>query len=307
MYSANFLAHEVNVALIPLATQLQVIDALAAAGVTRILLPMGQMPFRNPEASPGILSIYDAMVDRIRLHNIDLGIWITYGALYYSADDLADWTTIATDMVEYIVDRYEPEYMSIVHEPTTVSERLGETPTVGAWTTYMEDVSAAAAAAGATRISASFIAGTEGAYLTAAKVISDITDIALDIYSVASLASGTTMAAEAIAASKTVSIDETWRPSFSPEASESLDAAAIQYIGHPPFVELDVKWIRAMNKWADDNGVAGITPIWTQNFFAYGEWGSGAFDASLRNAAIIALAVGAHTAVYDIVEELAGG
>jgi hypothetical protein len=303
-YAANFMAHEVLVATTSLTTQLGVIDALAAAGVHRIQIPMGQMPFRHPELSPGILAIYDAIVTRIRLHGIELGIWITFSEAYYSVTDLSEWTGIAEDMVDYIVDRYDPDVMSIVHEPTTVSERLGETPTVLAWSTYMTDVAAAAVAAGATRVSASFVVPSEAAYLTEALTISDITDVGLDIYTIEGLAVGTDMAADAIAASREVSIDETWRPSFSPATSESLDAAAIQYVGHPPFVELDVKWVRAMNKWAAANGVTGITPIWTQNFFAYGAHGSGAFDASLTSAVETAIANGTHQGVYDIVADL---
>lgn len=300
------MAHEVLVATTPFATQIGIIDALAAAGVQRIVIPMGQMPFRHPDLSPGILSIYDAIVDRIRLHNIDFAMWITYSELYYSVANVAEWTTVATSMLEYIIDRYSPEFVSIVHEPITISERMGVTPVVAEWTTYMTDVAAACVTAGATEISASFTVPTEEAYLNAAAAIADLTGIALDIYSIGGLAVGTRMAATVVAASKTLTIDETWRPAFSPATSGSMDAAAIQYVGNSPFCGLDVKWVYAMNKWASLNGAIGIVPIWTQCYFAYGDPASGAFTASLLNNVATAVSRGVTAPVMAAVADLAG-
>lgn len=305
MHAANFLAHEVLVASVPLATQLKVIDGLAAAGVTRINIPMGQMPFRFPGSSPGILSIYDAIVTRIRTYpSIEFGMWITYGELYYEVANLAAWTTEATAMLEYIINRYDPDIVSIVHEPTTVSSRMGETPTVPAWTTYLTDVAAACVVAGAPKISASFIAGTETAYFNAAAAIGDFTDLGMDIYTITSLSSATQMAETGLAATKVLSIDETWRPQFAPVSSGSLDGDAIQFIGHPPFESLDVKWVRAMNKFADANGIDGICPIWTQCMFGYGDHSSGAFTASLITKASEGANAGKQTGVLDIMETL---
>jgi hypothetical protein len=306
MYGPNFFAHEVLVAGTSFATQLATVTALAEAGVQRIVIPMGQMPFRDPSASPGILSIYDAIVDLVRFYNIDLAMWITYSNLYYSVSSVAEWTTVATSMLDSIIDRYNPEFVSILHEPITVSERIGVAPNVGQWTTYMTDVAAACVTAGATEIAASFTVPTEEAYLNAAAAIGDFTGIELDIYSIGGLSVGTRMAATALAASKRVTIAETWRPSFSPAASGTMDAAAIQYVGHSPFCGLDEKWVYAMNKWSRANGVTGVTPIWTQCYFAYGDPESGAFTPSLLTNAAIALARGQRAPVFDAVQRLTG-
>lgn len=304
MYAPNFLAHEVLVAGTSLITQLGVINQLAAAQPARIVLPMGQMPFRFPASSPGILAIYDALVDLIRFYNIDLGIWITYSDLYYSVANVAQWTTAATSMVDYIVNRYNPEYISIVHEPVTISERMGVTPNVGQWTTFMSTVAAAAVTAGATRIGASFTVPTEEAYFNAAAGIAAFTDLGLDIYSLSGLAVGTRMAATGIAAAKGLLIEETWRPSFSPDAAGTMDAAAIQYVGNPPYAGLDAQWVYAMNRWASLNGVTGITPIWTQCYFAYGDRASGAFSTSLLTNTALNVARGIVCPVYDAVADL---
>lgn len=106
------------------------VDGLKAAGAQRIEFNPGFTSLSNPNQT----AIYDAVVKHIR----QLGLRLAINAEVNPGDvgknpTFEQFQSAALQGLQQLAQRYQPDNLVIVHEPTTMNARLNLTTTVQQW------------------------------------------------------------------------------------------------------------------------------------------------------------------------------
>ena len=286
-------AYGTRLANIDLNVVLAWVDGLKAAGVQRIEFNPSIATMSHPDN----VSKYDAIVWHIR----ELGLQLAINPEYETAEppiaSFEDYQTQALAEYQTLASRYQPDNFVIVHEPDTMSARLGVTTTVADWQNF---ILAAApiikAASPHTRVGAGCDYNpqlttyqSEDNYFQAFVTMPVLDFMTMDIYSSA-FDKFTEWAQLAQANGKGVYIEEVWAPfdlpnPLPPYNGETL--ADISVIGpvDSDFAAMDANWLHGMALFASANHMESITPFTTEAFFYYGTASDATPDNSTYQAA----------------------
>src|ERR1019366_5953449 len=276
----------------PLATLLNYVDGLKAAGAQRIDLNPGVTSVSNPTTRASL----DAVVTRIRQLGMQLAInpEITPGELAQHPS-FDTFHTTALQNYAQLAARYQPENFVILHEPTTAISSLAlPGATVQQWRAF---ITAAAplikAASPHTRLGAGAfqngvlpgLSAQEDAFFRDAATIPALDFLTMDAYNDDTFPVYQQWIGLAHANGKGIYIEETGQPKYLPVPlpstlfnangylTESLDAISVIGAANADFAPLDASWLQAMANFASANGLEAITAFETEPFFALGTSG----------------------------------
>lgn len=296
----------------PLATLLNYVDGLKAAGAQRVDLNPGVTSVSDPTTQ----ALLDAVVTRIRQLGMQLAInpEVTPGELGQHPT-FAAFQTAAVANYAQLAARYQPENFVILHEPTTATSSLAlPSTTVQQWHNF---ITAAAplikAASPHTRLGAGAfqngalpaLSAQEDAFFRDAATIPALDFLTMDLYNDDTFPVYQQWIALARANNKGIYIEETGEPKYLPVPlpstlfnangylTGSLDAISVIGAANADFAPLDASWLQAMANFASGNGLEAITAFESAPFFALGTAGHDTeTDPVYSNAVIAALTKG---------------
>ena len=299
-----FYAHEALIERIPLDTLTKIVDAFADAGVFRVDLNVGLFPWVDGDRET--IAKYDAVVDRIRAKGMQLALNPQYSPVKHKVGSVREWREKAIPVFGQLAERYKPDTFVVVHEPTTMTARMGTKASPEEWRDFAREAARVVKEkSGRTRIGAGGLF-EEVAYFNTFVDMPEVEVLTLDIYRLVGLKEYAAMTKRAQDRGKPVYIEETWRPPYyRGRPGASLDQIAVKSVGDRSFQELDIKWINGIAKFASAVGIEAITPIWMQTFFKYADGEVDAFDPQYNKQVIEAIHRGERTKTYEAVRALA--
>jgi hypothetical protein len=298
-----FIAHEAWVGGMAKEALVRAVDAFKEAGVDRVDLNPGQFPWLDGDQAT--IAKYDAAVERIRQHGMQLALNPQYSSVTHRVSSFAEWRRRAASLYAELARRYHPDTFVVVHEPSTMALRIGTEVPLSDWVDFVRDTAEAVKRnSPRTRIGAGGLA-TEGQTFDAFVRLPEVKVLTLDIYGVRDLKAYNRMIRAAQAAGKPVYIEETWRPPyFQPRSGMTPDAASLKNVGNVAFQALDSRWLRVMTAYAQANGLEAITPVWMFALFSYVH-GTGDLDDPAYNRAVVqAILRGERTETFRTLQEL---
>jgi hypothetical protein len=286
------LAHEAWIDRFPRDRQEQFLDGLIEAGVHRIDINIGLFPWWDGPMIAGVegnrtraIETYDRLAGRIRARGLQLVFDPQYSQVYHrlSFDEFAE---AAIRVYGVVAARYRPDTLIVVHEPTIMAARMGQTVSPQQWLSFTDrTIRAVKAASPGTRTGVGGIF-TEAALLAALMDVPGVEVLTLDIYDIFALPRYADLVTLAKLKGKAVYIEETWRTPFSTDEGLSPEQRYSAGIGMEVFQALDVKWLRALSLWASALNLEAVTPYWTQTLFKYVPQGGDGIDPAY-NAAVM--------------------
>ena len=297
IFSANHpLAHEAWIDRFPRDRQERFLDGLIEAGVHRIDINIGLFPWWDGPMIPGAggnraraIETYDLLVGRIRARGLQLAFNPQYSPVYHRLS-FEEFAEAAIRVYSVVAARYQPDTLIVLHEPTTMAGRLGQTVSVQQWATFTDRaIRAVKAASPRTRTGVGGLAA-EAEYLTVLTDVPGVEVMTLDIYELGALPRYTDLVAMAKQKGKQVYIEETWRTPYSTDPTLSPEERGAAGIGMDVYQALDVKWLGAMALWASALNLEAVTPYWTQTLFKYVPQGGHGIDQAYN--ALVMEAVG---------------
>lgn len=298
-----FLAHEAWIGAVPEDVLLKSVDAIIELGPQRIDINMGPYPWMDGDEQS--IHKYDVIVDRIRRAGIKLAINPEFSRIKYRYRSLAEWEAAASHFFPLIAARYRPETFVVVHEPTTMAARMRFKASPAEWAGFAQRLAKLVKdASPGTRIGAGGLPA-EQAYFNAFANVKEIEVLTIDIYNLKALPTMNEMIAVARRADKAVYIEETWRPPyFQRKLGQTIEKVAMQNVGNREFEKLDIDWLKTMTRYAQVQGLEGITYVWVQTLFKYVDDG-GDVDARGYNREVLkAVRQGERTEIYGALREL---
>ncbi len=299
-----FYAHEAAIQQTPLDTLRRAVDAFADAGVRRIDINMGLFPWADRDQQ--VIEKYDAIIAHIRSRGMQLGINPQYSPVRRKIASFSEWRTAAIPVFEEIAARYMPDNFVVVHEPTTMSTRMGRRASETEWRDFARDAARAVKRKSPkSRIGAGGLHTEEG-YLNAFLELPEVEVLTIDIYQLIALPVFNRVINRARKAGKPVYIEETWRPPYyEPRPGLTLEQLFAKSVGDRAFEDLDVRWLRAMHAYAVAQGLESVTPFWMQVFFKYVDGEGDALDPAYNRQVVEAINRGERTRTYEALRDLA--
>jgi len=300
VFGANAVAaYGTRLPSVKLPVALDYIDGLKAAGVQRVEFNPGVDSMFQPDT----VAKYDAIVQHIRQLGMQLGINPEYenGEISETTGEpftsFAEFQTQQLQSYQMLASRYQPDNFVLLHEPDTMTGRLGLKVQPQEWYNFVTAAGPIVKAASPhTRVGVGSSYNTalndynaENAYFeyfassanypacTAALVAARqacLDFMTMDIYST-SFSVFESWAQLAHANGKGVYIEEVWTPQDLPNplpagTGESLDQLSLIGPVCADFQNLDNSWLQAMVQFASDYGMESVTPFTTEAFFYYG-------------------------------------
>jgi hypothetical protein len=294
LFSTNMqFAYGAAIRRVPEDVLLRYADALKEAGVGRIDFNPSIASLTDPLA----LGKYDVLIAHIRT----LGVKIGVNPEYEQPDDgslktQAEYKDAAVKGEAFFAARYKPDYIAVVHEPTTMDARrtngFTHHATTEEWRDFVsETAKAVKAASPATRVGAGAYNGDgreiallyptatpptvfrEQLYYRDFVEMPELDFVTVDIYFADSkgIPFMDEMVEMAHKANKPVYIEETWRPRYLPG---HLPTGPIERgLGNSIYEPIDIKWIKAISLYAATHGLDAVTPFWSTAFFFYADSG----------------------------------
>lgn len=251
-------------------------DALKEAGAKRVDINPGLWPWSTHDQEN--IAKYDALVRHIR----EIGLELAWNPSYWPEDahitTLADWDKAALPVYAEMARRYKPDIFSVIHEPTTMNQRMGIHATPEEWRRLAQNAAKVVQEASPkTRIAAGAL-HWEVPYFDQFGTIPDVEFLTVDIYFLKGLPTFAKMAQSAHQYGKGSYIEETWR--FAELKLPSAGGRRVRDVSNEIYEDLDIKWLTAMVLFALKNNLSAVTPFWSTAFFTYlpGTW-----DASDRH------------------------
>jgi uncharacterized protein (TIGR03437 family) len=273
---------------------LDYIDGLKAAGVQFVEFNPGVTTVDPNNPNDPNLSTYDVLVRHIHQLGLELGINPEYErGETKCCQSFQDFQTQAVAEYTLFANRYHPDHFVIVHEPDTMTGRLGFKVSNSQWLNFVTTVGPlikqaspyTLIGAGAFYNSASTDFNNEVTFfgdfaamptcppLSSSNVTTGCLDfVTMDIYST-DFNIFTGWANLAHQNGKGVYIEEFWAPHYltgTPPAGESLDDASTVGPVSSDFELMDVNWINVMMQFASAYQMDGLTAFTTEAFFALG-------------------------------------
>lgn len=298
-----FIAHEVWIGHIPEEALIKAVDAFKEAGVNRVDINPGQYPWLDRDEIA--IAKYDAAIERIRQHNMKLILNPQYSSFVHKVNSFEEWKSRALKIYAELAERYHPHTFVVLHEPSTMADRIGKKVKMEDWVNFVSDAARIVKEKSpVTRIGAGCLA-SEWDYFDAFVRMPEVEVLTLDIYTIRNLNVYNKMIRASKAAYKPVYIEETWRPPyFELQSGVNPDIASLKNIGNKEFTELDIKWLKVMTAYAQANGLEAITPTWMFALFCYVD-GNGNLDDPNYNLEVVkAITRGERTATFHTLKKL---
>jgi len=263
---------------------LDYVDGLKAAGVQRIELNPGYLSLSDP----AVMAKYDQLVQHIRR----LGLMLAINPEYVPAQQpnittFQQFQAAAAPGAIQIAARYQPDNFVIVHEPDTMTNRMG-LHGVQDWDGFIGAVAPLVRQSSPrTRLGAGCYYGVatqpssdaENAYFEGFAKNPNLDFLTMDVYAT-TFDQFVTWTQLAHANGKGAYIEETWIPHYFANGlpanwtSESLDQESSVGPASADFASLFPSWIQAMALFASANGMEAVTVFTTPAFFQYGTAGA---------------------------------
>jgi hypothetical protein len=202
---------------------LDYVDGLKAVGVQRIEINPGYLSLQDAS----VMAMYDTLVQHIRQLGLQLAINVVYiAAQQPNITSFQQFQTAAAPGAQQIAARYQPDNFVIVHEPDTMSARMGITTTVADWDGFIRAVAPLVKQVsphtrlGAGCYYAASVAATqvdvdnENSYFDDFATIPDLDFLTMDIYNDDTFSQYEQWAQLAQSSGKGVYIEETWIPHY---------------------------------------------------------------------------------------------
>jgi hypothetical protein len=293
-----FYAHEAFIERMPIDVLNKIVDAFADAGVKRVDINVGLFPW--VDADKDTIAKYDAVVARIRSKGMQLALNPQYSPVKHKVSDLNAWRQSALPVFSSLAERYKPDIFVVAHEPTTMSARMQSKASVESWRDFVRDAAKTVKQKSPkSRIGAGGLFEEER-YFNAFVDLPEVEVLTLDVYRLVGLPKYAAMVKRAQSKGKPVYIEETWRPPYyTGRGGGSIDQTAAKSVGDRTFEDLDIKWMRAISRWAGALGIEAITPVWMQAFFKYVDGDGDALDPGYNRQVIDAIMRGERTKTYE--------
>lgn len=277
LLSANlFLAHGSFIKYFALRHLILYADCLKEAGVRRIDINPAMEPWLDPNGAEAqdVIGKYDGLIRHIR----ELGLQIALNPEYTRTDpkfvSFDEWQSAVLRAYPVLARRYKPDIFVVLHEPTTMCDRL-RVPPVGPPRVreFIATVSRAVKEASPSSRIGAGVLPREISYFQAFVSLPEIQVTSLDIYNLQGLETANQIVREARAAAKPIYIEETWRTPFagSRDRPMNMDQGASVGIGNSRFMALDARWLRTMARYASAWGMEAVTAFWTQTLIKYND------------------------------------
>ena len=309
LFSANLVfARSDILPYIPTDALLQYVDALKEAGARRIDINLSIDPWRDHREE--VIQKYDALVDHIHQAGLELAINPDYGAREDRTYSFDSWQA---DTLRYDADiarAYHPNIFIVVHEPTTLTARMGEDVLPRQWSVFAEKaIRIIKEASPQTRCGVGLLDYERENYLTPFLSVDGLDLLSLDIYTLRGLNTYNEMIAAAKAKGKAVYIEETWRPAYTDAgqalATKNLEDYTSSGVGDARYEAVDARWLIALARYASVWNLEAVTPFWTQTFFLYSPDGhTGGLDPDYNKEVISALHSGRRTQTFKTYQRL---
>ncbi len=292
-FDANLVfAHGALIKRFPLNTLLSYADALKEAGAGRI--EIYPSPATWADGDKETIAKYDALISHIRKIGLSVVISPEFNYGERRIRQLSDWQKYAVPAYREMARRYRPEIFVVVHEPTTMADRMEISTTPAEWRGFVEEAVKAVKEASPETKTAAGGQYYELSYYNEFLEVEGLKIMTLGIYRVGNLETYNSMIRIAMSRGREIYIEETWRfPPQEPEeaalptnlptpakgtAPESITPSmhketcpASKGIGLRDFEAVDGRWLKALTLYANAWGLEGITPFWTTTFFTYVE------------------------------------
>jgi hypothetical protein len=292
-FGANLVfAHGALIKRFPPDILLSYADALKEAGAERIEIYASPATWADGDSET--IAKYDELIEHIRKIGLAVVISPEFNYGERQIRQFSDWQEYAVPAYREMARRYRPDIFVVVHEPTTMADRMEIKTTPAEWRSFVEEaVNAVKEASPGTKIAAG---GQyyEQPYYNEFLQIEGLDIMTLNIYSVGNLETYNSMIRAAVSRGSEVYIEETWRfppqeleeavlPTDSPASAEGTAPESItpamhketcpasKGIGLRDFEAIDRRWLEALTLYANAWGLEGITPFWTTTFFTYVE------------------------------------
>lgn len=287
-------------------------DAVKEAGANCIDFNPTIASLRDPAA----LAKYDVLIAHIRA----IGLQIAVNPVWDSPDDnalttFAQYQDAAVKGEAFFAARYKPDYVAVVHEPTSMDARrtrgFTEHATVDQWRDFVSAVAKAVKAASPTtrvgagafngdgrEFSAFFVTSRpptvfqEQLYYRAFVDTPELDFVTVDFYfpDPKGLAYMDQMVNLAHNAKKPVYIEETWRPHDLP-SHMTVSVPERPRLGEAMFEPVDIQWMKAVSLYAATQGSDAVTFFYSVTFFTH-------TDSSSADSATSAYYNKGKTAIY---------
>jgi uncharacterized protein (TIGR03437 family) len=269
---------------------LDYIDGLKAVGVQRIDINPGYLSLQDA----AVTAKYDAVVQHIRQLGLMLVINVVFVNGQQTVTSFQDFQTASAPGVQQIAARYQPDNLTIVHEPDTMAARMGIQTTVADWDGFIRTVAplvkqvsphtrlGAGCYYGAVTPNTEVYVDNENAYFEDFATIPDLDFLTMDIYNDDTFGQYQQWAQLAQASGKSAYIEETWIPHYLENglpadwASGELDTESTIGPVSSSLASLFPSWIQALSLFASNNGMEAVTFFSTPAFFQYGTPGADA-------------------------------
>jgi len=297
VYAAGFLAPR-----IPLEVLESYADALAQAGVNRIDINPSPGPWAHQlagiasDTELNTIQKYGMLAAHIHAQGLQLSLNPEYtpstdGRL----DAFAQWKTEALAAYPAMVQTFQPDVFVVVHEPTTMSGRMGLSVSPDEWADFAQATTQVVKAASlAIRCGAGGLS-FEQQYLRAFIALPTLDIFTVDIYNLGGIPTYTDLLNSAKASGKAIVVEETWRTT---DAS-ATNGTPGELVGNGMFAALDSKWLDTLAHYAAVQGVETITPFWSVTFFRYVPEGGNGLDPRYTQQVIAAIQAGERTDTFN--------
>lgn len=296
-------AHEAWVGGFPQEALLKAVEAIAELGAQRVDLNMGAYPWLDGDER--IIRKYDAIVNLCRRLGLKVHINPQYSPIRHKFRSFNEWENAASSFYPVIAARYQPETFVVLHEPTTLADRLGVPVSPEQSADFVRRMAELVKKASPnTRIGAGAL-HNEQRYFQLFANLNAVDVLTFDIYSLKGLVNFNDMIGIARKAGKPVYIEETARPPyFAPKPGQSLDDKMMQHIGTATFEPIDAEWARTISAYASTHKMEGITFFWAHVLFTYVAEDGHADNPAYNRAVIRAVLDKKRTRTYGVIGEL---
>lgn len=225
---------------------------LEESGADTIIIYMDGTPFlKNDEA---IISKWGAVVAKIKSDGKKL--YVAY-IPDVKGSGLVNWEiykSVETNTITEIIEKYSPDSIVVLNEPSTIERELSFKPTVDQWSELINDSANLVRSLNSQiRINIQ-ITGGDLSYFNSFIKVKNIDGVGFNIYGFRAFDAFTPYVALVKNAGKTPILSETWKMFKDNQKYDGMDS-------------LDAKWVRAAVYYAQANGMSYANPFFTFYFF----------------------------------------
>ena len=288
------------------------VDALKAAGVTRIDIYVDSMAYFNKTDSKdeAVVATYDTVIQHIHDQGLQLVLDPQYDITNKAITTFAAYQAAALPVYATMAQKYHPDVFIAMHEPSTFEGRSGVKITPQQAASFVDQAAQIVKQNSPNTKIGAYGLTTELPFVQAFAALPSVQIIGLDTYnsSPATFSTLDQIVQLAKNAGKQVFFAETWRlPAVDPSDKVSANQQNGKDIGDGQYESLDKLWMDTMALYASANGLTNLDYFWSPTFFWYNSPQSGSvssLDYKYESQVVSALEAGTHTGTYDELSSL---